>query len=95
MLTHVVLLKLKPEYAHEAAHCCDLLLELPGKIAEIRHYEVGLNMVESDRAYDIAIYSRFDDLDGMQAYQVHPDHQIVVAAIAPLMQSIIAVDYES
>jgi quinol monooxygenase YgiN len=95
MLTHVVLFKLRPEHKHEAPRCRDLLLALPPQIDEIRHYEVGLNVIESDRAYDFALYSKFDSIAAMQTYQVHPAHQAVVQVIVPLMASVIAVDYES
>ncbi len=95
MINHVVLFKLKPEHRDETAHCRDLLASLPPKIAEIKFYELGLNMLETDRSYDISLYSKFDSVADLEIYQKHPENQAVVQAIAPHMASIIAVDYEN
>ncbi len=95
MITHVVLFKLKPEHRDEAAHCRDLLATLPPRIEQIKFYELGLNMIESDRAYDLSLYSKFDSLETLEIYQKHPEHQAVVHQITPHMASIVAVDYES
>ena len=52
-------------------------------------------MIETDRSYDISLYSKFDSVADLETYQKHPEHQAVVQAIAPHMASIIAVDYEN
>ena len=51
-------------------------------------------MVRSERSYDLGLVSAFDDLDAMQCYQVHPDHQAVVAKVKRLCSGVAAVDYE-
>lgn len=56
MITHIVLFKLKEADPQIAAEMRRRLLELPARIPEIRHFEVGLNVVESPRAYDVALY---------------------------------------
>lgn len=61
----------------------------------LRHLEVGHNIVPSDRAYDLALITRFDDLAGMEAYQAHPAHQQVLAYMRTVIASAAAADYES
>lgn len=95
MITHIVLFKLKEADPQIAAEMRRRLLELPARIPEIRHFEVGLNVVESPRAYDVALYSRFDSLETLQIYQDHPAHREVVAYIQSVTSSIVAADYES
>lgn len=93
MITHVVLFKLNN--TADAAEVKRRLEALPAQIAEIKYYEVGINVLSSERNYDMSLISKFDTLDTMQAYQVHPAHQDFVDFIKPRAASIIAVDYES
>lgn len=93
MITHIVLFKLNnPEDAHEVKQRLDAL---PAQIAEIKHYDVGINILSSERNYDVSLISQFETLETMEAYQVHPAHKDFVDYIKPRAASIIAVDYES
>ncbi len=94
MLTHVVLFKFKTETA--AAQMAQLeagLKGLPDVIAEIREFRVGRDIVRSERSYDLALISAFDDLAAMQRYQVHPAHQEVVTLVKTICSGVIAVDF--
>ena len=68
---------------------------LPGIIPEIREYEFGRNVVPSERAYDFALISAFDDLDSLRKYSSHPEHQKVLKHIDAICDSIKSVDYET
>lgn len=95
MLKHVVFFKFKPEA--EEAGIADLeksLRALVGPIPEIRELLVGRDVVRSERSYDLALISAFDDLAAMNRYQVHPDHQAVVAKVKALCAGVVAVDFE-
>lgn len=94
-LTHVVLFKLKdrsPKAVEKTAH---LLRSMKGKIAQLQGIEVGVNVVSSPRAYDIALITRFASLADMETYQVHPIHQGVLAHMREAMAAAVAVDFES
>ena len=94
MLTHVVLFKFKPETtAEQAAHLENGLKGLPALIPEIREFRVGRDVVRSERSYDLGLVSGFDDLAALQRYQVHPDHQQVVALVKALCAGVVAVDF--
>ena len=96
MLTHVVLFKFKPETsAAQAARLEAGLKGLPAVIAEIREFRVGRDVVRSERSYDLALVSAFDDLAAMQRYQVHPAHQEVVTLVKAFCAGVVAVDFDA
>ena len=94
MLTHVVLFKFKAETtAVQAAQLEAGLRGLPAAIDDIREFRVGRDVVRSERSYDLALVSAFDDLAAMQRYQVHPAHLEVVALVKTLCAGVVAVDF--
>lgn len=94
MLTHVVLFRFKPETtAEQAAQLEAGLRALPGVINDIREFRVGRDVVRSERSFDLALVSAFDDLAAMQRYQVHPAHQEVVALVKALCAGVVAADF--
>jgi hypothetical protein len=95
MITHIVLFKLlncTPEKAEEARQ---VLAGMAGKIPPLRRLEVGVDVVHSDRSYDLALVARFDSRQDLKAYQVHPVHVEVVNYMHQVRQSAIVVDYET
>ena len=94
MITHLVFFKFKPETnSAEIQQLADGLGGLPQKIEEIREFRFGPDMIRSERSYDFGLVSSFDDLDALQRYQVHPDHQKVVAHVKAISSSVVAVDF--
>lgn len=94
MLKHVVFMKFKPGTTE--ADITDLkksLDALSGIISEIKGFQCGRDVVRSERSFDFALTSDFDDLEAMQRYQVHPSHQAVVAKVKALSETILAVDF--
>jgi hypothetical protein len=96
MITHIVLFKLAEPTSENLAATRNKLLSMDGKIDQLRHLEVGLDVIRSERSYDIALTTRFDSLEDLQAYQVHPYHAgEVIPHMKSVCSSIVAVDYES
>jgi hypothetical protein len=94
MITHLVFFKFKPETTSaEIQQLADGLGGLPQKIEEIREFRFGPDEIRSERSYDFGLVSSFDDLDALQRYQVHPDHQKVVAHVRVISSSVLAVDF--
>ena len=94
MLKHVVFFKFKQGIGEE--EIADLeksLAALPPVIPEILSYELDRDVVRSERSYDLALVSTFKDLDAMQHYQEHPDHQVVLKKVNDLCESVLAVDF--
>jgi hypothetical protein len=96
MITHIVLFKLTNPTSEALAEVRDKLLSMGGKIPQLRHLEAGIDLIRSERSYDVALITRFDSMDDLQAYQVHPYH---AGEVLPLMRavssSIIAADYKN
>lgn len=95
MVTHIVFFKLQDPSAANIAATREKLLSMNGKIDLLRHLEVGIDVIHSERSYDIALVTKFDSLDDLQAYQVHPYHAgEVVPHMKSVCSAVVAVDYE-
>jgi hypothetical protein len=95
MFTHIVFFRMKEATDGTAQMVRDALLSLKGKVPQLRDIEVGIDVVHSERSYDLALVARFDSREDMEAYQVHPEHQKVVEYIRSVTTSSVAVDYVS
>jgi hypothetical protein len=65
------------------------------KIAEIKFFEVGVNVTNSGAAYDLALLSEFDGQRALLTYQSHPEHLKVAEFVQEVCESRIVVDYFS
>ena len=96
MISHVVMMKFKPEVTESDINELEALLDgLPDRINEIQSYDFGRDVVHSERSYDFALVSVFANLDTLKHYQLHPDHQAVIKKLGAMCENIIAVDYEN
>jgi len=96
MITHVVMMKFKPEVSGNEIDELEALLDgLPDQIDEIQSYDFGRDIVHSERSYDFALVSVFANRDTLKHYQVHPAHQVVVKKLGDMCERIAAVDYEN
>lgn len=95
MITHIALFKLVHANAETVAEAKKVLASLEGKIPQMRNFEVGANMMDSYRSYDLALIARFDSMEDLQAYQRHPAYVEVVKFLQGVRQSVITVDYET
>ncbi|QHW34105.1 Dabb family protein [Paenibacillus rhizovicinus] len=95
MITHIVLFKLKDGSPESVAQTVQVLKNMEGKIEELRSIEVGTDVIHSERSYHIALVTRFDSLDALNAYQVHPEHKKVIAHMSEVREASVSVDYES
>lgn len=95
MITHIVFFKLKDRSEESIARTAAVLRDMEGKIDELKHIEVGIDVLHSDRSYDIALVTKFESLEALQAYQVHPVHQKVIEHMTQVREASASVDYES
>ncbi len=96
MITHLVFFKLTDPSPENTAATRGKLLSMEGQIPLLRHIEAGVDVIRSERSYDVALITRFDSLDDLQAYQIHPYHAgEVIPFMKSVCSSIVAVDYES
>jgi hypothetical protein len=91
--------KLKSEFSgnektSKANEIKTALEALPSLISQIKFYEVGINVISSERAFDMVLISSFENLETLDEYRVHPEHQKVVALIKENSEASTVVDYE-
>jgi hypothetical protein len=94
MLNHVVSMKFKSGVTE--ADIDDLeksLDELPNSIVEIQMYELGRDVLHTERSYDFALVALFANEEALQRYQKHPEHLKVLEKIRRLCESVVAVDF--
>jgi hypothetical protein len=95
MIKHIVFMKFKKGVTDkDIAELEKLMAGLPGRIPEIKEYQFGRDIVRSERSYDFALVSAFDDLEALKRYQPHPDHQPVLAKVKEMSEAILAVDFK-
>ncbi|HIJ80369.1 MAG TPA: Dabb family protein [Desulfuromonadales bacterium] len=96
MITHIVLFKLAEPTTENMAATQAKLLSMKSEIPLLRHIEAGVDVIRSERSYDVALITQFDSLADLQSYQIHPYHAgEVVPFMKSVCSSIAAVDYES
>jgi hypothetical protein len=95
MIKHIVFMKFKAGVTdNNIAELEKGLGGLPGKIPEIKEYQFGRDILHTERSYDFALVSAFDDMEALKRYQAHPDHLPVAAKVKELSESILAVDFK-
>lgn len=99
MIKHIVLLRLKEsalgKSKDENLEELKVRLEsLSDKIPVVRSFEVGINIIASANASDIAIYSEFDNMQALEEYRVHPEHVKIVEFIDKVCSERRVADYE-
>ena len=95
MVTHIALYKLVHANTETVEEARKVLASQAGKVPHFRHFEVGVNLLDSYRAYDLVLRAKFDSMEDLQAYQRHPAHVEVVKYLQGVRQSVITVDYET
>ena len=99
MLTHIVWWTLKPEAAgksaaENAAAIRQALLDLRGRIPELRDLTVSTRILDSSTENsELVLVTRHDDAEGLKAYAVHPDHLKVGAMLKEAAASRKAIDF--
>lgn len=94
MFTHIVFFKLKETTQKNLQKAKNILLSMEGNIPMLKYLEVGVDELHTERSYDVVLITRFDSLDDMNAYQIHPYYIAqVLAPLKDMVESSKAVDY--
>lgn len=99
MIKHIVMFKLKDtngktayENAVEAKERFNKVIE---NVPTLKKGEAVINSEEAPESnYTIALICDFDDIDGLNTYQVHPVHKEFGAFIATVKTERACIDYE-
>ena len=81
MIEHVVMWKFKDGEGRtreeNMAYVRERLLALPAIIPEIRSMQLGRDVSRTEMSYDMMLVTRFESLDDLHVYKVHPAHVAV------------------
>ncbi len=94
MLTHVVMFKLKEATPEIVDETVATLRGLQGNVPQVRGLEVGADLIGSARSYDVVLIVRLESLEALEAYQVDPYHQQVLAYMKGVTERSVAVDFD-
>ncbi len=98
MIKHIVMFKMKDsaegaDKGENIQRIKSKLEALPGKIEEIRFFEVGINSIDTSAAYDLVLCSEFDGKEELFRYQKHPEHVKVAEFVHKVCENRVVVDY--
>ncbi len=99
MVRHIVMWTLKEEVdgvaaKDNAAKMKEMLEALSGRINGLKHIEVSYDIVAAEPECHVVLCSEHDDVDALNHYQEHPEHQACVAFVKSVAASRKALDYQ-
>ena len=94
MIKHIVLFKFKKEFPNAAQEAKAKLEELPSKIDVIRSFQVGIDIMHSERSYDLALIGEYDSMEDLKKYDQHPEHLKVRNFIHGVRETSVSLDFE-
>jgi len=93
MVKHIVFFKLNDNSDENKRKVKEKLMTLKDKVKVLKHFEVGINFSDTERAYDLALISDFETKDDLEIYANDSYHQEIIAYIKGVTQSSKVVDY--
>ena len=76
MVRHIVFMKF-PDFSL-AKIAKDRLMSMRENIDVLKDIEVGIDFSRSQRAYDLALITTFDNKEDLEKYRIHPYHQEII-----------------
>ena len=95
MIKHIVMFKLKDKNKENIKKVVNALNTLEANIDVLRSAEIGVNITESERSYDIVLTTQFENLEALNAYGPHPEHAPVIEIVRSLCSGSVVVDYRA
>ena len=93
MIKHVVCFKLVDSKDKEKAK--EVLLSMKGNVPLIRDIEVGVDVLHSERSYDLILSVVLDDMKALEQYQEDEYHvNVVKKHMHAVRKSSVSVDFE-
>ena len=94
MLKHIVCFKLKDNSLANCEKAKEVLLSMQGNVEMLRDIKVGIDVLHSERSYDLILETVLDDEAALEAYQQHPYHvQVVKKHMHAVRETSVAIDY--
>ncbi|MEG1509595.1 MAG: Dabb family protein [Clostridia bacterium] len=94
MIKHIVMYKLKDSTKENALQLQQAFLSMKGKIEQVVSLEAGVDILNSERSFDVVLECTFKNLEDMSAYKKHPVHLPVQKYVHSVIEKSQSVDYE-
>lgn len=93
MIKHIVCFKLKN--GEDVNKAKEVLLSMKGNVPLIRDIEVGVDVLHSERSYDLILSVVLDDMKALEEYQNDPYHvNVVKTHMHKVRSASVAIDFE-
>ncbi len=94
MVVHIVMFRFKEENKEANIQAVAVRLNaLVALVPSLKSMEVGVNFTNSERAFDLSLYSTFETKEDLYAYAIDPEHLKVVEFIKSVTLESKVVDY--
>lgn len=95
MIKHIVLFKFfEDKKESDMEILMEKLRKLPEQIDIIRSYEVGANVIEGPRNYDVALISTFDSIADLKTYSACDPHINFLKYMNTVVEDCKVLDFE-
>lgn len=94
MVKHIVMYKLKEATEQNANEMRDVFLSMKGKIDVLKDINAGVDILHTDRSFDVVLECVFESEEDMNTYQNHPVHIPVKEYVKARIEKAHAVDYK-
>ena len=94
MIRHIVMFKIKNEFRGEIPQLVKNFQGMKGRIEGMLELESGQDILHSERSYDLALITLFEDRAAFDAYQAHPVHLPVKKRMHEVRSASVACDFE-
>lgn len=93
MVKHIVMYKLKEPTEQNAVALQQKFLSMKGKIEVLKDIQSGVDVLRSDRSFDVVLICQFDSMEDMEIYRTHEVHLPVMEYVKSVVQISKSVDY--
>ena len=94
MIRHIVLFRIKDEFKDEIPQLVKNFEGMAGRIEGMLELQAGADILHSERSYDLALITVFQDRAAFDAYQTHPVHLPVKKRMHEVRSASVACDFE-
>ena len=94
MIRHIVMFRIKDEFKNEIPQLVENFKGMKGRIEGMLDLEAGADILHSERSYDLALITVFQDRAAFDAYQTHPVHMPVKKRMHEVRSASVACDFE-
>lgn len=93
MIKHIVMYKLNDPTEENKNILVEKFMGMKGKIPCLLSIESGVDVVKSDRSFDVVLVCSYATLEDLETYRVHPVHLPVFAYVKSVVKESKSVDY--